>query len=139
VVHWSPTGELVHDPEWVTYESAGVTVQDFGAQVFCQAPDAPAGVLWDCGFAFRDDAAGQQFRLAIRSDGEWTLSINEGEAIQSGKGPELGYDQDKFTMISLFAIGDKGYFGVDRAFSRSKWSCIMSLPGGQRHGRRFAR
>jgi hypothetical protein len=138
VVHWSPTGALVHDPEFVTFESAGVSVQDFGAQVYCQAPDAPAGVLWDCGFAFRDDAAGQQYRLVVRSDGAWTLSIDDGEAIQSGQGPALGYDQELFTVISLFAIGDKGYFGVDGEYVATLDLSAIVAPGNIAAGTSFA-
>lgn len=108
-------GVMIHDPDRVTFQATGVTVSDFGAHIECIAP-RPAAQLWDCGLAFRDTSSANHYRLGIISDGQWFLSIGNGDSLQSGKGLTIGPNTGDAVSIDLIVLGNTGYLGINGAF-----------------------
>jgi hypothetical protein len=113
---FGPTsGSMEHHPEDVTLVDAGLSVSDFAAHAECEAPAGGVPAIWDCGFYFRDPEDGH-FRLAVRSDGDWSLSVGMSESAQSGEGIAALDSSGNRMIIDLVVSGETGYFAVNGNF-----------------------
>jgi hypothetical protein len=123
------SGELVHDPDRVTVLPTGVSLRDFAVRVECIAPISAAEGFWDCGLFFRDVVGGNHFRLGIVSDQTWFLSIGADAPLQSGSGIDVGVNSSDRTTLELFAIGTRGYFGINGRYVSTLDLSAIVQPG----------
>ena len=78
-------------------------------------------VPWACGFMFRNVGAYYQYRLVVRSSGEWTLENHTGEmsnpkGIQGGRIINLDTNSDGTNRIMLVCNGTSGALYLNGKF-----------------------
>ena len=111
------SGSLVHALDgFIKSEYTGVEARDFVAEAVFYNPYAAATGSWDIGFLFRETDINNQFRLTVESDGEWSLTAQEGEAadvVESGVVNDLNAGAGGANRLTLMANGETGYFFIN--------------------------
>lgn len=129
IVYGPEDGSLTHDPERVTLASTGVDLRDFAVRIECVAPISAAEGFWDCGLFFRDVIGEEHFRFGIVSDQTWFLSIGSAAPLQAGSGIDVRTNAGESTTLELFAIGARGYFGINGQYVDSLDLSAIVRPG----------
>lgn len=115
---FGPTsGNLVHAIDgFIKSEYADLNVRDFVADaVFYNPYDATSG-SWDIGFLFRETDINNQFRLTVESNGDWSLTAQEGDAadvVNDGVVSNLNTGDEAANRLTLLANGESGYLFVN--------------------------
>ncbi|MFN8675723.1 MAG: hypothetical protein U0Z70_05045 [Thermomicrobiales bacterium] len=108
-------GELTQQVGAAAVAGAGVTLEDFVAEVNFVNPDA-AGQAWDVGIAFREQPNGDHYRLTIASDGAWQYQIGTHAPISGGMLPVVNFAPGAENTITLLADGANAAFAVNGFF-----------------------
>ncbi|MFH1446545.1 MAG: hypothetical protein ABIG43_03930 [Chloroflexota bacterium] len=104
---------LMDDDGNATTSPSTVTIKNFITEVFFTPPYELSKGSWDIGIFFRDGGTNDEFRLAIESDGSWSLINRNGsnsDIIQKGTVNNLNYSKTSSNHILLVAINHEGYF-----------------------------
>jgi hypothetical protein len=115
-------GSLVHeDDTFVENYEAEVTIRDFVVSATFLNPHSTTIGSWAYGILFRDEAdANQQYRLAIKSAGEWELGnyvgTSDGTTIHEGQLSNLNIDENGSNTIWLYCQDNKGVLYVNGIF-----------------------
>jgi hypothetical protein len=114
------SGSLPHEEDRsVEARSAGVGLRDFVAEAVFYNPYPATKGSWDMGFLFRDAGKNDEFRLAVESDGDWSLNDRRGDEddfIGTGWISNLDVSAGNSNRLTLLAEGDQGFFFVNDIF-----------------------
>lgn len=108
-------GDLAQQVGAASVAGAGVTLEDFVAEVSFVNPDA-TGESWDVGIAFREQPNGDHYRLTIASDGAWQYQIGTQSPISGGVLPVVNFAPGAENTITLLADGSNAAFAVNGFF-----------------------
>ncbi len=114
------SGSLVHVADgFVKAYYSGVDVRDFVVDAVFFNPYAASRGNWDIGFSLREGEVNDQFRLAVESNGDWSLSDRLGEEtnyINSGTLENLNTAEGEANRLTVYMNEDVGYFFVNGQF-----------------------
>jgi len=104
---------LMDDDGNATTSPSDVSVKNFIAEVYFTPPYELSRGSWDIGLFFRDGGRNNEYRLAIQSDGSWSLINRNGsnsDVVQKGTLNNLNYGTTSTNHVLLAAINHEGYF-----------------------------
>ena len=111
------SGSLVHvDDGFVKAYYADVDVQDFVVDAVFYNPYAASRGNWDIGYSLREGDVNDQFRLAVESNGDWSLADRRGDdsfTVHSGTLSNLNTGEGEGNRLTLYLRGDQGYLFVN--------------------------
>lgn len=111
------SGNLVHIIDgFIKSDYADLDVRDFLADAVFLNPYAASTGGWDIGFLFRETEINNQFRLTVESDGEWSLTAQEGDAadvVNSGVVNNLNTGDGAANRLTLLANDEIGYLFIN--------------------------
>lgn len=111
------SGSLVHvDDGFVKAYYANLDVTDFVVDAVFFNPYAASRGNWDIGYSLREGDVNDQFRLAVESNGDWSLADRRGDDstdIHSGSLTNLNTDEGEGNRLTLYMSGNEGYFFVN--------------------------
>lgn len=114
------SGSLVHVSDgFVKAYYAGVDVRDFVVDAVFYNPYAASRGNWDIGYALREGEVNDQFRLAVESNGDWSLGDRRGDEdnyVNSGTLSNLNTADGDGNRLTVYLNGDVGYFFVNGQF-----------------------
>jgi len=115
---FGPTGgNLFHVIDgFIKSDYADLDVRDFVADAVFYNPYAATTGGWDIGYLFRETEVNNQFRLTVESNGEWSLTAQEGDAanvVNSGVVDNLNVGDGAANRLTLLANGEIGYLFVN--------------------------
>lgn len=116
------SGSLVHDDDsFVEDYEAEVNISNFVVSATLVNPYSTTIGSWAYGILFRDENdANQQYRLAIKSAGEWELGnyvgSSDGTTIHEGQLSNLNVDENGSNTLWLFCQGNRGILIVNGIF-----------------------
>ena len=117
------TGSLEHNADDTSVQdySPGVTLKNFIVTAIFQNPYSIATGPWDYGLMFRNESGNNQYRLIIRSTGDWELqnwtgSSDTSKTIQMGKLSNLNTRENGSNTIWLYCLDNKGMLYVNEEF-----------------------
>ncbi|CAN5816619.1 hypothetical protein BH24CHL4_BH24CHL4_15830 [soil metagenome] len=110
------SGVMRHDPSSITLLSSSLELENLAARLQCAAPQDAGSRLWDCGIVWRSNGSDAQLRLAVVSDGFWSLRTGAAQVIAEGSGLPIDNTPGSFTTLELLALGNEGFFAVNDAF-----------------------
>ncbi len=106
-------GELVQATGRSTLFVPGVEIEHFYLRVRFQNPSDAIDAPWDFGVTFRENAAGEHYRLVFDSFGGWYLTIGIDEDVQTGSVASLQSGADGVNSLELVVAGDTGAFRLN--------------------------
>jgi serine/threonine-protein kinase len=114
-------GSLLHlEDGFIEAEYApDVVLADFVAEATFFTPYSRLEGSWDFGFMFRDMDTDDQYRLAIESNGLWSLGNRVGddfELVDEGEVDNLDTSVGGANTLLLYAQGDDGYLFLNGEF-----------------------
>lgn len=113
-------GTLAHTEDgFIDAQYAGVNVADFAAEATFAVPYSRLDGSWDIGFMFRDAGIDNQLRLAIESNGVWSLANQSGSdfnLIAEGQLENLNTSVGESNKVLLLTQGATGYLFVNDEF-----------------------
>lgn len=113
-------GSLAHVSDgFVKAYYAEVDVRDFVVDAVFYNPYAATRGNWDIGFSLREGEINDQFRLAVESNGDWSLADRRGEDtnyVNSGTLTNLNTGEGDGNRLTVYLSGDTGYFFVNGQF-----------------------
>jgi hypothetical protein len=81
--------------------------------------------LWDCGIVWRSTGSDARLRLAVVSDGFWSLRTGAAEVLAEGSGLAIDNTPGSLLTIEVLVLGAQGFFAVNETFvSRLDLSAI---------------
>lgn len=114
------SGNLVHEEDGnVKAKRANVDIRDFVVEAILYNPYSLTKGGWDFGFLFRDLGVSDEFRLAVKSNGSWSLNDQRGDDsnyIHTGDVSNLYVSPDASNLFRLVSDGDRGFFFVNDFF-----------------------
>jgi hypothetical protein len=114
------SGSLSHEEDGsVEAKRADVDLRDFVVEAVFYNPYPTTRGAWDIGFLFRDAGKNDEFRLAVESDGDWSLNDRRGgenNFIDKGQASNLDASAGSLNRLTLIAEGDRGFFFVNDTF-----------------------
>jgi hypothetical protein len=114
------SGSLVHVADgFVKAYYAGVDVRDFVVDAVFYNPYAASRGNWDIGYALREGEVNDQFRLAVESNGDWSLGDRRGDEdnyVNSGTLSNLNTAEGDGNRLTVYLNRDVGYFFVNGQF-----------------------
>ena len=131
---FGPTsGNLVHVIDgFIKSDYADLNVRDFVADAVFYNPYDAADGTWDIGFLFRETDINDQFRLTVESNGDWSLTAQEGDVadvVNSGAVNNLNTGANAGNRLTLLANGEIGYFFVNGRYVADLDLSAWNLPG----------
>ncbi len=117
-------GTLLHETNnLIKSDYADISIQNFLLQATFVAPYETAVAGWDFGVTFRQQAANDELRLVVRSDGAWNLnnrSSDDDNFIQEGDlSNSLTLGKGSTNSILILAVDETGYFFLNGEFIES--------------------
>lgn len=114
-------GELVHErDDVISLQYAGVNTRDFMAEVRFHNPYDRSEGDWDYGIGFRSIGSGNEYRLYVDSEGDWSFvsATKQGEGSQfntvaSGRVEDLDLSATGSNHLCLVAQGNSALFFVN--------------------------
>lgn len=114
------SGSLAHVSDgFVKAYYAAVDVRDFVVDAVFYNPYAASRGNWDIGYALREGEVNDQFRLAVESNGDWSLGDRRGDEdnyVNSGTLNNLNTGDGEGNRLTVYLNGDVGYFFVNGQF-----------------------
>jgi hypothetical protein len=119
------SGIMTHDPSAVTLVSSALDLENLAARLQCAAPPDAGSRLWDCGIVWRSTGSDARLRLAVVSDGFWSLRTGADEVLAEGSGLAIDNTPGSLLTIEVLVLGAQGFFAVNETFvSRLDLSAI---------------
>ncbi len=94
-----------------------VLVENFVAQITFGNPADTASGQWDFGLGFRQDSAGNHWRIIVRSDGTWSLAIAAEAPRATGVVESLNLEPGGANTVELLVNEEIGYLLVNDAYT----------------------
>lgn len=114
------SGSLAHVSDgFVKAYYAEVDVRDFVVDAVFYNPYAASRGNWDIGYSLREGEINDQFRLAVESNGDWSLADRRGEEtnyVNSGTLNNLNTGEGDGNRLTVYLNGETGYFFVNGQF-----------------------
>lgn len=111
------SGSLEHISDgFVKAYYAELDVRDFVVDAVFFNPYAASRGDWDIGYSLREVEINDQFRIAVESNGDWSLADHRGEDttyIHEGFLNNLNTGEGEGNRLTVFMSGDVGYFFVN--------------------------
>jgi hypothetical protein len=107
---------MTHDPSAITLVSSALDLENLAARLRCAAPPDAGSRLWDCGIVWRSTGSDAQLRLAVVSDGFWSLRTGAAEVLAEGSGLAIDDTPGSLLTIEVLALGAQGFFAVNETF-----------------------
>ena len=127
------SSSLVHVPDgFVKAYYSGVSVRDFVVDAVFFNPYAASRGDWDIGYSLREGEVNDQFRLAVESNGDWSLSDRRGDDtnyVNSGTLTNLNTGEGEGNRLTVYMSGDVGYFFVNGQFVSELDLSARDTPG----------
>ncbi|MCA9876208.1 MAG: hypothetical protein KC442_00440, partial [Thermomicrobiales bacterium] len=95
---------------------AGVSLEDFVAEVTFINPAAADDQPWDMGLAFREQANGDHYRLTIAADGAWRFQIGTQAPLSGGVLPVINFGAGAENTVTLLVDDANAAFAVNGFF-----------------------
>ncbi len=106
-------GELVQATGRSTLFVPGVNNEHFYLRVRFQNPSDAIDAPWDFGVTFREDPAGEHYRLVFDSFGGWYLTVGIDEDVQTGSVASLQSGAGGVNSLELVVAGETGAFRLN--------------------------
>lgn len=110
-------GSLEHISDgFVKAYYAEIDVRDFVVDAVFFNPYAATRGAWDIGYSLREADINDQFRIAVESNGVWSLADHRGEEtnyIHEGELDNLNTGEGDANRLTVYVNGDTGHFFVN--------------------------
>lgn len=121
VLYGPRDGILAHDSdEAIEASPSSPGVRNFIAEAKVFNPYATSKGTWTSGLIFRSEGGSKQYRLIIKSDKNWLLTLNlgsgSGRIIHEGEVPDLNVEENGSNLIRVIAHEDQGWLYVNDVF-----------------------
>jgi Tol biopolymer transport system component len=113
-------GSLAHIVDGsVEAQRAGVDLRDFVVEALFYNPYPATEGDWDIGFLFRDAGSNDEYRINVRSSGEWSINDRRGEEdnfVDQGRVSHLNLEASDSNLLTLLALGERGFLFLNEVF-----------------------
>jgi hypothetical protein len=99
-------------------DDAGFDVGDFVLDVTFIQPDAGPDGVWDYGILFTSTETGDEFRVAVISDGRWVVTRGS-DVLRESESDDVNVGADDNNQIRLIVTGGRGTLFINGSYSGS--------------------